>query len=102
MGPAPDPHRRRPERGGELSRAAGRRAADSQPVPAVKQGPAGLNAGEPVSVKGDSGAPVLNQNGWLVGVVFDSDADDTHALPILPIHDARGAELIPQPPAGAN
>lgn len=57
----------------------------------------GLVAAERISEPGDGGAPVLDQAGRLVGMVYAGSQQVTGILPLAALFDELGLTLLPEP-----
>jgi TIR domain len=91
---------------GERIRAVGRTSGlvegsviavnESVPVrisPTESAGLEGMIRTSPISNQGDSGAPVVNDRGELIGFVYAGSADSSIVMPIQPVLDALGVRL---------
>jgi hypothetical protein len=55
-----------------------------------------------ISRSGDSGAAVLNRDNQLIGIIYAGQVDATIVIPIVPILQALGVELVTTTPAAAK
>ena len=91
---------------GERIRAVGRTSGlvegsviavnESVPVrisPTESAGLEGMIRTSPISEQGDSGAPVVNDRGELIGFVYAGSPDSSIVMPISPVLDALGVQL---------